>query len=494
MSGADRELQQLREEIERLHASASAQEAHLVAVTKEMDAMLLDLEQQRNDLSTALADTASMAGLLERINETVEDLIVFADARGLIRRLNRRQAEAIGYDPAQLIGKPLDSLLADEDLQAIACRHPAEAMKLRGFLCDAVCAHGRYSAEVRLKCGDAALPGLWQLRAALVLTPQGKIDGVVALFTDISAWRDAQTEMRLAANVFASTLEGIMVTDANAEKTILSVNPAFTAITGYSAEEAVGQTPHLLKSSHHEPEFFAEMWRSLTETGHWQGEIWNRRKNGELFLKRGTISMIPDAAGNPSRYVSIFSDCTEAWQKDEHTRYLAFHDALTGLANRTLLQDRLGHALALAQREERRMALMFLDLDGFKQVNDRYGHDIGDDLLKHVAQVLQSLVRETDTVARMGGDEFVVLIENSNETLSDLEPIAVRVLESIGRPIAIRGQQVRIGASIGIALYPADGTSAEQLLKNADCAMYAAKSAGKNSYRFYDEAACATVE
>jgi diguanylate cyclase (GGDEF)-like protein/PAS domain S-box-containing protein len=483
MTDCNEELRQLQEEIDGLRASAVAQEAHLVAVTEEMDAMLLDLEKQRNDLATTLASAASMAGLLDRINETVEDLIVFADAFGVIRRVNRHQAEDIGYDSAQLIGMPIDTLLSADDLEAIGRQRPVGALNSRGILCEAVCAYGRYSREVRLRCGAATLPSLWQLRAALVVTPQGKIDGVVALFTDITAWREAETEMRLAANVFESTLEGIMVTDTDG--IILSVNPAFTAITGYSAAEAVGQTPRLIKSDHHDAEFFSMMWRTLSETGSWEGEVWNRRKNGELFLKRGTISMIPDAAGKPSRYVSIFNDSTEAWQKDEHTRHLAFHDALTGLANRTLLEDRLRHALAMAQREERQMALMFLDLDRFKQVNDTLGHDVGDELLKRVAEVLQGLVRNTDTVARLGGDEFVVLIENPPGDRDDLVQIAARVVESIGQPMTLRGNAVQVGASVGLALHPTDGDTAEQLMKHADMAMYAAKSAGKNTYRFY---------
>jgi diguanylate cyclase (GGDEF)-like protein/PAS domain S-box-containing protein len=476
------ELRQLREEVEVLRASAAAQEAHLGAVTEEMDAMLIGLEQQRNELTAALAHAASVAGLLDRINETVDDLVVFAGADGRILRVNRRQAERIGLVPAQLLGASLDSLLADQDLQQLAHQRQSGAMNARGVLCETVCAHGRFAGELRLKVGGAASATIWQLRAAVVLTAQGKIDGVVAIFTDVTDWREAETQMRLAANVFQSTAEAIMVTDT--QGTILSVNPAFTQISGFTAQEALGATPRIFKSDHHHEKFYAEMWRVLIQTGSWQGDVWNRRKNGELFLKRGVISMIPDALGQPSRYVSVFSDYTEIWHKDEHTRHLAFHDALTDLANRALLEDRLEHATALARREARELVLMFLDLDGFKQVNDSFGHEIGDRVLRTVSDRLKSLVRVTDTVARLGGDEFVVLLEQPPAQQAEIVEIVQRMIDSIGQPMLLGVHTVRIGVSIGIATFPHSGSEPSELLHSADAAMYSAKSAGKNTFRF----------
>ena len=343
---------------------------------------------------------------------------------------------------------------------------------------------GRYTGELRLNIEGEAARNIWQLRAAVVFTPQGKIDGIVAIFTDITAWREAETEMRLAASVFQSTDEAIMVTDTDG--VILSVNPAFTQITGFSADEAVGATPRILKSDCHDKDFFAGMWQAIIETGTWHGEVWNRGKNGDLFLKRGAISMIPDTAGKPSRYVSVFNDYTNIWNKNKETRHLAFHDALTGLANRALLQERLAQAVVFAGREGLQLLLIFIDLDGFKQVNDTFGHGAGDQLLKIVSERLKTLVRATDTVARLGGDEFVLLLEKVPLQQHDFAQTAERVVALIGCPMNIDGQTIQVGASVGLAVFPKDSQDPATLMKNADAAMYTAKTAGKNTFRFFN--------
>jgi diguanylate cyclase (GGDEF)-like protein len=226
------------------------------------------------------------------------------------------------------------------------------------------------------------------------------------------------------------------------------------------------------------------MWEDIKTKGLWNGEIWNRRKDGELYLQRMTVSMVPDENGKPMRYVSVFSDITALWRKDEYIKHLAFHDALTDLPNRTLLMDRIDQKLLHADRERSQFALMFLDLDGFKLVNDRLGHNVGDDLLKDVAKRLLELVRRSDTVARVGGDEFIFILDNP-QGKDEISDVANRIVSSINEPIKIHSETFQIGVSVGISVFPADGDTSVNLIKNADTAMYAAKSAGRNNICFF---------
>ena len=310
----------------------------------------------------------------------------------------------------------------------------------------------------------------------------GAVVGIFIMANDVTQLKEAEAQLELAASVFENTIEGITVADA--QGIILSVNPAFNAITGYQADEAIGQTPRLLKSHRHDQAFYAAMWQELGAKGQWKGDIWNRRKNGEVYLQRMTITMIRDSFGNPIRYVSVFNDITDLWHKDEYLKHLAFHDALTDLPNRALLMERLEQQIAIAEREQFDMALMFIDLDRFKFVNDTFGHNVGDDLLKMIAQKLLAQVRQSDTVARLGGDEFVIQLRNPANQ-GEVAHIAERIIGLINEPMECRGQQVQVGASIGIAMFPQDGNDALELMKNADTAMYAAKNAGKNTFRFF---------
>lgn len=291
-----------------------------------------------------------------------------------------------------------------------------------------------------------------------------------------------QAELNLAASVFHTTVEGVMITDTRS--VIQSVNPAFTQITGYTAEEAVGKKPNMLRSAHHGPEFYRMLWEKLLRDGVWQGEIWNRRKSGEAYLEWLTISQVVDSEGQPVRYVAVFNDITESRRKDEHIRHLAFHDALTGLPNRTLLLDRLQHSIEFSSREPIHLGLMFIDLDKFKSVNDALGHNIGDKLLQEVARRLGRCVRESDTIARMGGDEFVVLMEHG-EGMDGYAMVASKIIAMLSEPMDIAGHVVQVSASVGIACFPEDGSNALDLMKHADIAMYSAKSSGRNTYHFF---------
>jgi PAS domain S-box/diguanylate cyclase (GGDEF) domain len=310
----------------------------------------------------------------------------------------------------------------------------------------------------------------------------GTVKGFSILASEVTALKEMEAQLKLSSCVFENMLDGVVITDANG--IILSVNPSFTEITGYTEKEAVGQTPRMLKSNRHEQEFYDSMWKEIKTKGRWNGEIWNRRKDGGLYLERMTISMVSDGDGEPVRYVSVFNDITDLWHKDEHIKHLAFHDALTDLPNRTLLMERLDQRLINSNREQCSLALMFLDLDGFKFINDKFGHNVGDDVLKEVAKRLLLLVRQSDTVARVGGDEFIFFINNPKGK-DEVTYIANRIVSSIREPMEIRGEVLQIGTSVGIAMFPDDGSTSVDLIKNADTAMYAAKGLGKNNVSFF---------
>ncbi len=307
---------------------------------------------------------------------------------------------------------------------------------------------------------------------------------LLLMLENITEKKAAEEELRLAASVYQNSSEGILVTDAAG--IILSVNPAFTEITGYAEDEALGRKTSLLRSDRHGPEFYRSMWEALTKEGCWRGEVWNRRKDGEAYLEWLSINRIEASAGAPIRYVAVFHDITELRRKDEEIRHQAFHDALTGLPNRALMKDRLLHALERAKREGGRLAVIFIDLDRFKAINDGLGHDVGDLLLQEVARRIKSRMRTADTVARLGGDEFVVLMEDLQEA-GDCASLAQELMAEIARPMELSGHAVEIRASMGMAFYPEDGTNPMELMKRADLAMYSAKAAGRNTYRFFQQ-------
>lgn len=292
-----------------------------------------------------------------------------------------------------------------------------------------------------------------------------------------------EKELKLASKVFETAVEGVMITNLNV--IIQSVNPAFTHITGYSEEEIIGKKPNILSSKRHDKSFYNRMWGSLHETGRWQGEIWNRRKNGESFLEGVTITAIKDSEGKTTQYAAVFNDITNIRRNEEEIKYQAYHDLLTGLPNRSVFLDRLDNAIARSERDGHIMAVLFLDLDNFKQLNDTLGHTTGDLLLKGISMRLVGCLREVDTVSRFSGDEFTVYLENINRPEDAL--VATRkILNSISEPFMLDGKKLYTTACVGITIYPNDGAAAEDLIKNADLAMYHAKKAGKNGYRLFN--------
>ncbi len=306
--------------------------------------------------------------------------------------------------------------------------------------------------------------------------------GVVMAYVDVTEQRQSETRLSLAASVFTHAREGITITDATGN--ILDVNKAFSEITGYAREEVLGRNPRLLNSGQQPPEYYAEMWRALLEQGHWYGEVWNRRKNGELYAQMLNISAVHDANGQPQHYVGLFTDITEIKAHQQQLEYIAQYDMLTDLPNRMLFADRLQQAMAQALRRSNQLAVVYLDLDGFKAINDGYGHKTGDDLLVTVSQRMKSVLREGDTLARLGGDEFAAILVDL-EVGMDCQPVLSRMLSAAADPVMVGDSILRVSASIGFTIYPQDPVDADLLLRHADQAMYMAKQQGKNCcYRF----------
>jgi diguanylate cyclase (GGDEF)-like protein/PAS domain S-box-containing protein len=311
----------------------------------------------------------------------------------------------------------------------------------------------------------------------------GRVIGSVVTFMDIGERRKSEARLRQSAKVFDSTTDGVTITDAAAN--IIAINRAFTEITGYTEAEALGRNPRLLKSGRHDESFYQSVWQCLAQTGSWSGEIWNRKKNGEIYPEWLTISSVTNGDGRLTNYVGVFADISQIKQSEAKLERLAHYDPLTDLPNRLLFNARLEHAIRHAERNGTLLALLFIDLDRFKTVNDGLGHPAGDRMLREVAQRLSHCVRAEDTVARLGGDEFVIVLEGLDNT-TPATVLADKLLVTLTRPFGLDGQEVFIGASIGISTYPADGADATTLLKNADAAMYRSKEDGRNTYRFYD--------
>lgn len=295
-------------------------------------------------------------------------------------------------------------------------------------------------------------------------------------------------DLRIAATAF-ETHESLMITDAN--RVILRVNQAFTTDTGYTSEEVVGQTPRILKSGRHNADFYREMWETVDRTGTWQGEIWDRRKNGDIYPKWLSISAVKNADGSVTHYIGSHIDISDRKSAEKEIHLLAFYDPLTQLPNRRLFMDRFHHALASSARNGGAGALLFIDLDNFKSLNDSLGHDIGDLMLQQVGQRLTSCVRGGDTVSRLGGDEFVVMLENLSEHLFEAaartEFVCEKMLTLLCQSYQLETHEYHGGASIGATLFKGNSLAPDELLKQADIAMYQAKQAGRNTVRFFDQ-------
>ncbi len=305
---------------------------------------------------------------------------------------------------------------------------------------------------------------------------------VTSILRDITERMKAEESARLWARVLEDSAEGIVITDT--DRRILTVNKAFTALTGYAPEEVIGSDPKVLSSGRHEPAFYHVMWRTIRESGRWQGEIWNRRKSGEVYLEWLSITAVRNDAGQITHYVGIFTDITERKESADRIEFLANHDFLTGLPNRSLMNDLARQAVATTRRKGSNLALLFLDLDRFKTINDSLGHPAGDVLLQRVASRLTDCVREGDTVARLGGDEFLIMLPELARS-QDAALVAEKIVQAMHKPIYVQEHELAITASIGISICPHDGFDVPTLVKNADAAMYHAKERGRNNFQFF---------
>ncbi len=417
---------------------------------------------------------------LEALIEALPDAIFFKDGEGRWRVANTRALALFGLQDEDWFG------LNDEEL---AERHPHMAAAYRGCIDhdEAAWTTGETVHATEVITDVTGRTRYFDVVKTPLFAEDGARKGLVIVGRDVTQRRALDERLRQAATVFDNTVEGISVTTPDG--IIRMVNPAFMHITGYSEAEVIGQHTRVLQSGRHGREFYAAMWATLAQTGQWQGEIWNRRKTGELYPQWLTISPVRNAEGEVINYVAVFSDISKIKDAETRLERLSHFDPLTGLPNRVLLVDRIAHAMERAKRMRSEVALLFIDLDGFRNVNDSFGHPAGDALLQAVTRRLRSVLREEDTVSRFGGDEFAVVLEDvvRGEAVSET---AERIIDALAQPVSLDnddGQELRIAASIGIALYPRDGENTTTLLEAADVAMHRAKEIGRNSYCFHRE-------
>jgi diguanylate cyclase (GGDEF)-like protein/PAS domain S-box-containing protein len=390
---------------------------------------------------------------------------------GGYERMNKKYCDIVGFTQEELFTRTFFDITHPEDLDdQIDQLKDLEAGKIKEF-----------TMEKRYVKKNGQI--IWADLTASPLWHEGeKPEYCLGIVRDVTLLKRAEEKLVFAAKVFENSIEGIIVTDARGS--IMQVNPAFSKITGYSPEEAIGNNPRILKSKNHTPEFYAEMWTRLLGDGQWSGEIWNRRKNGGAYPEWLTISAVKNNFGKITNYVSIFHDITDLKQQQEALRYQAEHDALTGLPNRVLINDRLEMALTRTKRKPTKLALLYLDLDNFKHINDAFGYAAGDRLLIEAAERISRILRSSDTLARLGGDEFLIFI-NEMENIDEISLVAVRIINCLKNPFYHEESEYLITVSIGVAIAPEDGTDAVTLIKYAESAMYEAKSLGRNNYQFF---------
>jgi len=410
--------------------------------------------------------------LLRTLVDTIPDLVWLKDKDGVFLNCNRRFESLFGVPAAEIVGKTDYDFVAS-DIADFFREHDRRAMAAAG--------PSRNEEELTFADGHRELV---ETTKTAMRDERGELVGVLGIGHDITARKKTERRLRLAASVFENAREGIMITKPNGD--IVDVNGSFTRITGYSAEEVRGRNASVLQSGRQDDEFYQAMWHALTTEGHWYGELWNRRKNGDLYAEFLTIGAVHDEAGRLTHYVALLSDITAIKDHERQLDHVAHYDALTGLPNRVLLADRLRQAMAQSMRRRQKAAVVYLDLDGFKAVNDTYGHQVGDRLLTRLAGQMKQALREGDTLARLGGDEFVAVLLDLDDIQSAL-PMLGRLLAAASQPMNEEGATLKVSASLGVTFFPqAEDVDADHLLRQADQAMYQAKLAGKNCYRIFD--------
>ena len=442
---------------------------HLEQRVQERTSLLSAEIVRREILETALrASEEKYRNLLA----TTSEGFWLLDAEMNLSEVNQALCTMLGYTQAELLAKSLADLVDEAD-RPIFMEQMAHVP---------VTDHRHYELVLITSLGDKLHTSV---HATTIRNSRGDVQGAFAFITDITERKQAEAKLQLSATVFSHAREGIFITDV--QGTILDVNDAFIQITGYSRQEAIGQNPRILKSGRQTPEFYADMWQALMGEGNWCGEIWNRRKTGEGFAALLTLSTVRDGQGNPQYFVALFSNITALKEHQQRMEYLAHYDGLTHLPNRMLLDDRLHQAMAQVERSRQHLAVVYLDLDGFKAINDTYGHEAGDQLLVTVAQRMKQTLREGDTIARLGGDEFVAVLLNCNQGKASVSSVQ-RLLEAASQPVQLNGWIIQVSASLGVTFYPQTNVvDAEHLLNQADQAMYQAKLTGKNRYHIFKQ-------
>lgn len=435
--------------------------------------LIRDLSERQR----VLAELARERQIHKRIVQTSVAALIRVSAKGEILYANRLAKLVLGDGQRDILGLSLlDPVwrFQDRDGNSLSPDKTPFAKLLKAGLP----VHG---AVLSLALVDGQRR-LVQVNGSALYDVEGEVEEVVFAVDDITGIDQTNRRLRLAASVFDATSEGILVTDARAR--VVRVNDAFTRITGYELDDIRGKSPSFLASGRHDRSFYKSMWQSLREDGVWAGEIWNRRKNGEVFPEWQSINVVKDERGEITNFVAVFSDITQIKKSQEEIEFLANHDPLTGLPNRNLLIDRVNQQIQIARREDGHFTLMVLDLDHFKYINDSLGHSIGDELLNAAASRIQATVRDVDTVARLGGDEFVIVL-NAPSDLNLAHRIAPRLIEAFSHPLSCSGHELHVTPSFGIAFWPKDAEDARGLIQNADAAMYQAKKLGRNQYAFY---------
>lgn len=412
-----------------------------------------EISRAFDGLLDRLQDTSVSRLYFTQVIEYIGNALFVTDDNGRITLANAAAADLAECDRQQLIGSPLSLVIPFAATPDTDCTQD----------CICLSANGQ---SIPISCTRTMLA-----------------EGEVYVAVDLRERLAAESRLKLAAKVIEEATQGVIITDTNG--TIISVNPAFCAISGYSRDEAIGKNPKFLKSGRHDVAFYESMWHTLIKKGHWQGEVWNRRKSGEIFPEWLNMSSVRNDNGEITNFVALFADITEKKFQEEQLKFIAFHDSLTGLPNRSLLAERLDQAIARRHRQDDIFAVLFLDLDRFKLVNDTLGHGIGDELLKVVSERLCACVRATDTVCRQGGDEFILVLTDIKEARA-AGRVAEKILQSLAAPIEIDGHSISTSFSIGIALCRDDADDADNLLKNADLAMYQAKESGRNTFRYFN--------
>ncbi|MFC0132346.1 sensor domain-containing diguanylate cyclase [Massilia eurypsychrophila] len=436
------------------------------------DGAVLWIDGILSDISERKHDQVRIEGLLAEQSAILDNVmfgVMFLRRRRVVS-VNRRCEELFGYTSGQLTGASMALLFTSE-----------QEFEESGSHQYATLADGKYFTEERqyLRSDGSTV---WCLASGYALDPQRPEDGSIWVFADVTERKLAEEKLRLSATVLEHIADGVMVIDVNGR--IVAINPAFTQITGYIEIEAIGQDSMLTRSSRHDISFYLEMWEDLRENGFWRGEVWNMRKNGELYLEWLTVSAVRDNHGEITHYVAVFSDITKVKESQDKLDHMAHHDPLTALPNRLLFHDRLQHALQRAGRDKEQLAILFIDLDRFKNVNDTLGHHVGDELLKQVAIALAGELREGDTLARLGGDEFIVLLENIDGQ-AGAGHVAGKLVSMFEQPFMVADYELFVTGSVGISVYPQDATDLNMLIRNADVAMYQAKARGRNGFQFY---------